>query len=103
MEIFGARHWNVVNKNTQTGVVLKTIWNEETRTSKGNIPTNHQKRGPSSNIFRHKTFKEWLETEMDGIDCSLPCVSGTGREGGREKVQAQGGREGESTLVSTYV
>ena len=26
-------------------------------------------------ISKQKTFKEWLNIEMDGVDCSVPCVS----------------------------
>ena len=31
-------------------------------------------------ISKHKTLKEWLNIETDGVDCSVPCVSDvTGR------------------------
>ena len=44
MDIFVPCPQNATNKNTETGVVLETIWKEEMRTPKGNVPTNHHKR-----------------------------------------------------------
>lgn len=57
---------------TKTGMVLETIWKNRMPTR--NLQTNHHERSTNPETKKQRTFKEWLQKGLDGVDCSQPCV-----------------------------